>query len=165
MLYLDIKNVTDTLKLMKEAEITVSAFYKLCSQTTEKYKSFWEGLSQAEISHSQNIEDILRQITEDPVKFTAGRDFEPSRIKALINEVKEKMNQVRNGKLAGNKIFLVARNFENSIIESKYGELVKSDKTGFLSAFREILRQTIEHKEMIESKIKELNILSIELND
>lgn len=158
MPHLDLKNVMISLNLVKEVEMAVSEFYKLSSQVMEKHKTFWNDLSQAEIIHSQNIDKVASLISKNPNKYVENKEFERSRIESLLFHVEEGINQIRNGKLSGNKIFFVAKDIEKSIIESKYGEIVKSSEAEYLNIFREILRQTILHNEIIESRMKELNI-------
>jgi hypothetical protein len=52
-------------------------------------------------------------------------------------------------------MLFISRDIEQSILESRYGEIVKSSDVEFQSLMKEIESETLAHREFLNDKIKE----------
>jgi hypothetical protein len=56
-------------------------------------------------------------------------------------------------------MLFISRDIEQSFLENRYGEIVKTNDTEFQSLMNEILLDTLAHREFLNDKIKERQTL------
>lgn len=151
----DLKGILELLTAMAETELIISKFYEACSELSQETLAFWDGISKAEIKHSENIRKMIDVISTKPERFEKGRPFSIFAIKTFNDGVKNHINRLKNGEVEQNKCFFIARDIEQSLLENRYGEIVKTDDIEFKTLIGEIVSETEEHKTILEHKCKE----------
>lgn len=146
----DLKWILEVLAAMAETEQIIAKFYEACSELSQETSEFWNGISKAEIQHSENIKKMIEIISTKPERFEKGRPFNIFAIKTFNDGVKIYINRLQNGEIQKNKCFFIARDIEQSLLENRYGEIVKTDDIEFKTLIREIVSETEEHKAILE---------------
>jgi hypothetical protein len=155
MLEKDLKNILEALKLMKEHELVMAELYRTCSIVWLVDEVFWTDMEQAEMKHAQNIDRMVNIVLERSENFKLGHPFKLAAIQTSISGVKGNIERVKKREIHRNRIFFIARDIEQSILENKYFEILKTDDIEFQSFINEILLDTMAHQEGLDKKIEE----------
>ncbi|MHB9098249.1 MAG: hypothetical protein ACYC5X_10570 [Syntrophales bacterium] len=149
----DIEKVTGALEAMARFELSLSEFYRSCAEASEEDEIFWMNLAQAEINHAKNMERIKEILTNKRERFEAGRPFNLIAIKTALSGIEDSTTLVAQGKVTRDKLLFMARDIEQSILESRYAEIVKTGDIEYQTLMREIVTQTYEHRQLIQKAI------------
>src|SRR5512133_2123711 len=122
----DIEKITGVLEAMAQFELRISAFYMSCADGSKEDAPFWMNLAQAEIGHASNMDRIRKLLTEKPERFEVGRPFNLVAIKTALSGIDHSIMLVAQGKVTRDKLLLMAKDIEQSILESRYAEIVKT---------------------------------------
>ena len=74
----------------------------------------------------------------------------------MIDSTKQDVERMKNRELTREQLLIIARDIENSLIENKFYELVRSKNEEFLKLIKEIKQQTMVHKSQLEERLKQL---------
>jgi hypothetical protein len=151
-----LRTTLQTLTTMEDLELTVADLYKTCSQLWPEHKEFWMDMEKAEIKHADNIVRMSKIILERPENFELGRSFTFNAVKFFIAGIKSIIQRLKEKEIDEIKALLLARDIEQSYLESKYVEITKTEDNEFKSLMREIHSDTVFHRECLNQKIKEL---------
>ena len=149
-----LNNFQGVLKLMANFELTLAELYRTCSQIWPDNKDFWSLLERAEVKHSQSLSKIIKMVMENPEAFELGRPFKPAAIQVAISGVQENLRRLKNNEITEKNMLFISRDIEQSFLESRYGEIVRSNNIEFQSLMNEILSDTLAHREFLNDKIK-----------
>ena len=150
-----LKNSLDILKTMKELELAAAEFYRTCGEIWIIEKDFWIRMEQSELKHAQNIDLMIKISSEKPEKFELGHPFKRPAIQTFISGVKLDIQRLRSRKLSKGQTLFVARDIEESILESKYMEIIRTNEPEFHALMNQILSDTVMHKEWLNEKIRQ----------
>jgi hypothetical protein len=153
MSIVDVEKITSVLEAMGQYELTLSDFYKQCAAIWPEDQSFWQNLAYAEIQHAENIQKMREIIKIKQERFEAGRPFNAIALNTAMAGVKDNTGRLTSGAFSCEKMLIMARDIEQSILESHYAEIVKTADLEYQSLIRKILSQTYEHKNIIQGKI------------
>jgi hypothetical protein len=151
-----LKETLETLTQLGNLELTLSELYQTYSQLWPEHKEFWMDMEKAEIKHSDNIDRMSEMITERPANFELGRPFSPSSIKSFISGIKSTVQRLKNKDIDKIKALFLARDLEQSYLESKYFEVIKTGDKESMPLMREIYADTVFHREYLNKMISEL---------
>jgi rubrerythrin len=151
----DLKGILEVLTAMAETEQIISQFYEACSKLSQDSSAFWNGISKAEIRHSENIKKMIEIITTKPERFEKGRPFNIFAIKTFNDGVKNYLNRLKSGEIDADRACFIARDIEHSLLESRYSDIVKTDDIEFKTLIGEIISDTEEHKTILEHRYQE----------
>jgi hypothetical protein len=151
----DLQNLKQVLRTMGELELTVAEFYQTCSECWTEHVHFWMDMEYAEIKHADNIERMREILSERPENFQIGRFIPATEMKAFISGVKSNIQRLKGQEIDERKVLSLSVALEQSILESNYAEVVKTDDTEFRSLMREINADTVFHREYLNHKIEE----------
>lgn len=151
-----LEKILNILEIMVVLEENLSEFYKACAAAVKEDEDFWLGLAEAERGHGENIKEMIQILAKKKERFTLGRPFNLAALETVTAGVGTAKEKVVQGKLSREKMYFLARDFEQSVIESRYHEIVKSGDLEYLSLVKYIVTQTQEHKRAIEEKIADL---------
>lgn len=140
---------------MREAEQAFSDFYAECAKKWSESYTFWEEMSTAEIKHVGFMRRMAEIITERPEKFSANRPFNEAATRTVISWAKSNLAKVASGELSQEKALGVSLDFENSILEGRYNEIVKSNDIEYGNLVEEVVSDTRQHKAMLTGKLKQ----------
>ena len=151
----DIKGILDTIKYMGEMEEAVSTLYSAYAERWPGSSGFWNELAQEETGHKEYLEKMARIISERPNHFEKGRPFNVFAIKTSISGILANLQKVKNGEHTEKNAMAIARDLEQSFIESRYNEIVKTDDVEYNTLVRTITGETEKHRIKVEKKMKE----------
>jgi len=97
-------------------------------------------------------------IVKKQEKFDVGRPFNLIALNTAFSGLKDSVRRIANGELSRMKILVLARDIEQSVLESHYGEVVKTNDIEYQTLMKEILSQTYEHKAAIQKKIDAMQL-------
>ena len=122
----DLKGILDTLVQMKETEQVVSEFYALCADTWPVDLQFWTELSKEELEHENNIATMYQIVSDKPEHFEKGRPFNIFAVQTMITGIRNNIEKLKKGEIREDNAILIARDIEQSFIEFRYSEIVKT---------------------------------------
>jgi len=157
MNHVNLEKLQGTLKILINLELTMGEFYKTCSTIWPEDENFWKGIGEQELQHAQYLQKMSDMISTSPDKFVLGRTFNPLAINTVVSGIKENIELIKSNALTKVKTLYVARDMEESALESRLDEIVKTEDLGFLEFARKIHLQTQQHKESFNNKISALH--------
>jgi hypothetical protein len=156
MIIADIEKITRALEAMSQYELTLSDFYKQCAGIWTEDQAFWQNLAHAEAGHAENIQKMREIIIKKQENFEAGRPFNPIAINTAMAGLNDDARRLTSGAVSFEKMLIMARDIEQSILESHYAEIVKTADLEYQTLMKGILSQTYEHKKIIQEKIDDI---------
>ncbi|TFG36005.1 MAG: hypothetical protein E4H45_02045 [Nitrospirales bacterium] len=151
-------NIMSILDTMIQYELSLSELYEACAGVSKGDEAFWRNLSQAEILHANNIRKMIAILTEKRERFEMGRSFNLAVLNTALTGVKDTTGRVSRGEVPREKMLILARDFEQSVLESHYAEIIKTTDWEYQTLMENILSQTQEHKKAIQKAIDDLKI-------
>ena len=155
MLQKDFENILDVLKLMKELELIVAELYRTCGQCWIDEKEFWMKMEQSEMKHAQHIDRLIQIMLERPQAFELGHSFRRPAVQVFISGLKAYIPRLKKNEIPKEKMLFIARDIEQSILESKYGEIIRTNDIEFQDLIRQIVLDTTTHKDSLNKKLGE----------
>jgi len=152
----DVDKITNVLEIMKVYELALADFYKQCSDTWEQDQAFWEGLAHAEVRHAENIQRMIELIANKPGSFNVGRPFNLVALRTALAGVNDNRKRMKDRLISREKLMILARDIEQSVLESNYAEIVKTADLEYQTLMKDILLQTRDHKMMMQKKINDI---------
>jgi len=151
----DFKTILDALKVMKEMELTMAELYRTCQSLWPEDDAFWRNLEQAEIRHAETVERMISILSQRPDDFGPHRLFKPAAVRTSISGVRGDIEKLKRGEIPKNKMLFIARDLEQSVIESKYFEIVKGQDVEFQDLVEELKIDTTAHRNELNKRIEE----------
>ena len=155
MLLADVLNMSKTLDMMAELEQILSEFYKCAGDLWEEDSEFWAGLARAEVFHAEHIRKIAGILNKKPQEFELGRPLNVVAINTAISGVRNNIQRLKKGELNKKQILFISRDIEQSMLESKYTEILKTKDIKYQQLTTQIVLQTEMHKKFLVKKIEE----------
>jgi len=151
----DVKEIIVTLGLMTEAEKSLSSFYLLCGEKLTDDRAFWEKLSADEASHAESIAKMAGIVIDKLGEgFTNNRAFNRISINTFMTGINKNVEALKKGALAGRRIYFIVRDIEQSLLEAKYAEAVRTNDAGYTELLKKIMQETRLHHATLEEKIE-----------
>lgn len=156
MTVVDIEKITKVLESMIQYELIMSDLYKQCADTWTEDQAFWQNLARAELQHAEYIQRMREIIVKKQETFEVGRLFNPIAVNTAMTGIKDYINKLTSGTFSYERMLMIARDIEQSILESHYSEIVKTADLEYQTLMNAILSQTFEHKKIIQEKIQKI---------
>jgi hypothetical protein len=156
MSVVDIEKITKVLEAMIQYELLLSDFYNHNADLWTDDHALWNNLALAEIRHADNIRRMKDIIVKKQECFAIGRPFNLNVLNTAALGLKDTTKRLTLGEFSSEKMLIMARDIEQSILESNYAEIVKTADTEYNALMKVILSQTYEHKRIIQEKIAEM---------
>jgi len=141
---------------MGELELAIGELYQTCGQLWPEHKKFWMDMGQAEFKHADDIGRMSKIISERPENFELGRSFSPNAIKTFISGVKSNIQRLKKKESSEINALFMARDIEQSYLESKYVEITKTEDKEFRSLTSGIYSDTVLHRDYLNKRIRDL---------
>jgi hypothetical protein len=148
----DIDKITKVLEAMIQCELLLSDLYKQCADAWTEDQALWNNLALAEIRHADNIQKMKDVVNKKHESFALGRPFNLIALNTVAAGLKDTTRRLTLGEFSREKMLVMARDIEQSIIESNYAEIVKTADIEYNALMKDILSQTREHKKIIQEK-------------
>jgi hypothetical protein len=152
----DIEKLTKVMESMIQCELLLSDFYKHCADVWTDDQELWNTLAIAEIRHADHIQKMKDIVVRKQESFALGRPFNLIALNTVAAGLKDNAIRLKLGGLSREKILIMARDIEQSVIESNYAEIVKTADVEYSTLVNVIIEQTYEHKKTISGKIAEM---------
>lgn len=149
----DIEKITKVLASMMHYELALSDFYNQCADIWQEDQAFWQTLAYAEVRHAENIQKMREIVTKKQERFEAGRPFSPIALDTAMAWLQDNTRRLTSRTFSHEEMLIIARDIENSILESHYAEIVKTADSEYQTLMKDILAQTYEHRKSIQEKI------------
>ena len=150
----ELKDVTNTLELLADAETRISEFYRLCAGTMEGEKDLWNHLADQELQHADRIRQMLGRIHQNPGLYKPGISFSSVTIRLFEVEMQSLVEQMNGGRLSSDRLFAIALEIEDSAIELSYSKLARTEDAMFNMLARQIESESAEHRSAIASRMR-----------
>jgi hypothetical protein len=151
-----LKTTLETLTNMEDLELTLAELYKTCGRLWPEHKEFWMDMEKAEIKHADNIDQMRKIISERPDIFELGSPFTSKAVQSFISGIRSLVQKLKQKEIGKIKALYLAREIEQSYLESKYVEIVKTEDKESKPLMREIYADTVFHREYLNNMIMEL---------
>jgi hemerythrin-like domain-containing protein len=152
----DISKAKSIFEALKNVRSLVLEFYQVASEVEPEDKDFWKSLVYEEEARIRDIEKMSATIQEKPGNFEVGEPFRFDLCETATADIKRNIILLKNRELSKKDIFVIARNIEQSVLGTKYSEIVKTDDAEFLETAKEIISQTVIRKGRLNKKIGDL---------
>ncbi len=146
----------ETLKLIGELELALAEFYAAAAACRAADPAFWLGLEQEERRHAAHIEQMIAMIEANPTLYQTNRGFNPAAIQTFSAYVRDATSRLKKGEVPPNDekyLLSLARDMEQSVIEAKFSEIVKTSDLEFQALMRHIVSETQAHKNKIVGRL------------
>jgi hypothetical protein len=150
------ESITNILQAMIQFECDLSELYRNCAMLWKSDAAFWQILAEAEIRHADHIKKMSAIIVKNPIKFEAGRPFNLNVVHTAMAGIRDSQSRLLQGAIPPEKMLILARDMEQSILESHYAEIVKTNDVEYQALIRTILAETYEHRQILQKKIAEM---------
>ena len=152
----DIEKINKVLESMIQYELDLSDFYKQCADIWTEDQAFWQNLAHAEVKHAENIQKMREIIAKKQERFELGRPFNPISLNTAMVGLKANARRLTLGAFSYEKVLIMVRDIEESVLESHYAEIVKTADLEYQTLMKGILSDTYLHKKTIQKKIDDL---------
>jgi rubrerythrin len=154
----DVKEIVATLGLMTEAEKALSRFYLQCAEKLPDDRAFWEKLSAEEGSHADSIARMAGFVIETMgAGFEANRAFNRVSIHTFMKGVESNLEALKKGALAGRRIYYAVRDTEQALLETRYGDVVRTADPRYNALIKQVIQETQAHFTALQEKIASLD--------
>jgi rubrerythrin len=151
-----LQNLIDVMKLMAAAELYIADFYRNCAEIYEEDRAFWLAIVAEEAKHAKNIERMTQIIALKPERFEIGRPFNQTAIRTIMTGIEGHLKRLKEGPITRDRLMLMARDIESSVMEKYYDEVVRTTDVEYLSLMNEVTKETRDHRHSIEQRIQAL---------
>lgn len=152
----DAEKTVRILQLMMQHELELSVLYRTCALQWPSEASFWQGLADTEIRHAQTMTKIAAMLTKNPLRFETGRPFNVQSLNTILAGVKEIEARLLQHDIPLEKMLVIARDMEQSLLEARYMDIVKTNDAEYHTLMRAVVAETYEHRKTIEKKMADM---------
>jgi hypothetical protein len=147
--------VIRTVDALVQVEKAVGEFYGSCSEFFADDSDFWLGLAHDEFLHADVLAKLHETIIREPDKFRLGELFPITTLRAFVSQVHSDHEKLIAGTLTMHDALVAAYKIEQSIIEQKSLEAIKTEKQEYLEALDILAEETAAHRDRIKTKLDE----------
>jgi rubrerythrin len=155
-----VASTLEVLKVLAKLELAVAHFYAACAKAYPEDCTLWEGLGDEEQLHAAHLERMGQILAERPAEFERNRSFSVAAVQTFIAYADSATQRIRSlpiPKAEYPQILAVAQDIEKSILESKYGEVVKGTNPEFRSLVTELVTDTAAHRARLAAHATKLS--------
>jgi rubrerythrin len=132
-----------------ENELLFSEYYSECARLFADKADNFEKLARHEKVHAAIFEKIKQSVIANPDKWSRG-DFQINALKLVVEDVKEKVAQLKSGKLKKEFIISYAVDMERALIEKNFFKALKTGIKEFEVFFEKLQSETAGHQKLLE---------------
>jgi hypothetical protein len=147
--------VLDVLGCLREFELVLAEFYAACRDSWPENDAFWTELVQGELRHATFLTDGVRLVEERPEVFITPRNVTEAPVVEQTEYVRERLHQLWDDHLGERAALIVSRDIEQSILDGKLYDLVRSEEPAYARLVAEIVDETREHARLVQERLKE----------
>ena len=152
-----LQNLTEVMRMMAATERFIAEFYRTCAELWPEDREFWLDVVAEEEKHARNIEEMAKIVSAKPERFELGRAFNPAAIRTVMTGIEGQVDRLKKGLITRDRLMIVARDIEASVMEKSYREIVRTTDLEYLNLVKEIVEDTSRHKSAIEKRCEEIS--------
>jgi hypothetical protein len=156
MLEKDVKTLEVVFKQLADFELAIASLYRTCGERWAADREFWSLMEESEKKHAQNIHRMRNILLQRPQSFEMKRPVNPAAIRTSIAGIRGQMERIKSRELSEEKMLYIGRDLEQSILERNYMEITRSSDTEYELLLKEVLVDTLAHRESLDQKITEI---------
>ena len=149
----NVQNVLQVLSDMAGLELALAALYRACSEAFPEDTNFWMAIARQEEVHAQSIEKIRELVSRDPQAFEVNRSFNSVAIGRIRASIDDYISRIQSKDLNRYRTLIIARDIEQSVLETNYGEFLKTSNVQYMTVFDTLTKDTSAHKGVLAAKI------------
>ncbi|HPO34425.1 MAG TPA: hypothetical protein PLG80_00060 [Syntrophales bacterium] len=146
----------EILAAMAQYEEEISALYASCAERWPESDELWLTMSKDEVVHAERLRWLSRILEENPRQFEIGRPFNRIAINTAISGVKKHREEIKNGSYAPERAMAIARDIEQSILESRYMEFLKTSNVEYQETMKRLVEETGNHRKIIQQYLEKI---------
>lgn len=143
---------TVVLKLA-ENEAALGRLYEVFGQSFPQDTELWTGLAADEYQHSLWIRKVSEAATPEQRQQSLPSIRVPA-IETMIRYLSSIAGRCRRGELTRLNALALARDIEDSLLESKLLEALPSGPAGLATVQKSLISQTTQHRQRIEDALE-----------
>lgn len=144
------------LETLSASETAVAELYGEFSRLWPEDALFWDHLVSQEREHALQLKSAGESVKTSPALFQVGRPIALAAIQTFIKGIHANLARTREGKMTRRSALFIARDIEQSILENRMHELLRSSDLDFRSLMDSIQQQTHQHSAAFREKIAAL---------
>lgn len=148
-----VQNILRVLAGLEQLEKNVAQLYELAAQKWPVDADIWTGLSGDEIKHADCLKSMAAILEKNPGYFEAGRPINIAAVNSSMAWISKAIDDITADKFDYRKMIFFARDIEQSILESKYSEILKTNNAEYNKLAKQVVGETVSHKKKIDDLI------------
>lgn len=138
-----------------ERELSVSQLYEKFAGNFPRFAELWTGLAAEERAHAQLLRNMESYIQQGHLLWNLGKlkEEELNEEQKLVDDANLKL---RMGRMDPLKALNIAFEIENSLLDSKFYDVVNCDLPEFQKTAEELRRSEEQHRNRLEEAITSL---------
>ena len=138
-------------ELLAQHERAIGRLYSLYASNIPAYKRLFDDLSAQEEGHAQLLEELCTAVSEGELCCLVDR-FNPMAVRTALAYVEQQIEQCRvDSHIAPKQALSVARDMENSLIESRWFEVFDGDAPRLKETLEQLARETNKHRQLVQA--------------
>ncbi len=137
---------------LREVELSVAQLFRHFSRVFPSDRVFWETLAGDEESHAAMVGDLKTALLENGWSFELGEISLPALNTVRLGIIGQ-IDRLRRGEIGRRNAFFIARDFEKTLIENHYYDLIRSDNKDYQVIQDKIRKETEAHLQKLENYI------------
>lgn len=138
-------------------ELSFAELYEANSKFWVNEADFWLSLAREERDHVAYVKNMSQIIQQAPDQFIQGKPFRPISLQTAEQTAKTLIHKINSSQIDREEIFNIALDIENSILESKYNDILKTENSLYRDSVDKLVKDTYKHSIMIQQKLDEIN--------
>lgn len=143
------------LDFLHDIELVIAELYRRFSVFFAEDRVIWEDLCQDEESHAAMVGELKSVLLKNGSPFEVGR-INLAALGTYRRGIEDQIGRLRRGELGRQKALFIARDFERTLVERRYYELIRSDNPEYRSIQDKIRKETEMHLQKLENYIRTL---------
>ena len=135
----------------------VARFYATCALCWPGDRPFWLALAREEMEHHKTCKRIEALVRAKPAYVVVGRAFRPQAVELVRQGVERQTHLAMARKLPLRGALVAAQQIENSIIENRYWEILRSLDDEFDGIVAAAGPETHVHRRRLETRLAALD--------
>jgi hypothetical protein len=151
---LQYRQVVGLLDLLKQIELSIAQLYTAFAAAFPEDALLWDDLRAEEIVHANRAAALKAMVVENRDAFAPDR-FNPAVLKTYLSGLADNARRLKNNEIGRRQALVIARDFENTLVEGSFFRVVKSTLPEFEKLAEQIELETKVHKHKLDDYLKE----------
>jgi len=143
------------LDLLHNIELRIAELYRRFSHSFVEDRVFWQDLSRDEENHAALVTELKKALLKNGFPFELGK-VSLLALNTYRQGIESQLSRLERGELRRQNAFYVARDFEKTLIERSFYELIRSENPEYQAIQERVRKETESHLQKLENYIKTL---------